>query len=183
MAESERVGANYVHQERILCRGCSKLLKRNEMASGYCSYCRKIVYSRKRAMDPRDKYQIRFDNATEAIQKQVRNFSEYEKSIAIAKRRMYDYGSIPEAMVAIELLRLGYKIIPQQRILNYHVDFCLPDVKLVVEVDGNLFHKQISERDLKIKLMLGTGWKIIHLPAEEIRNNIQKLQKCIELYK
>lgn len=88
-------------------------------------------------------------------------------------------------MVAIELLRLGYSIIPQQKIKKYKVDFAIPKEKIIIEVDGSLYHKDVykGEREAIIQLSLGLDWKIIHVPAEKIAENITKLKQVIEVLK
>ena len=123
-----------------------------------------------------------FNNATLRIEKQVKNFREYDTAIKLAKSRAERYDSIPEAMVAIELVRLGYAIIPQQKIGRYKVDFLMRNEKLVIEVDGILYHKKVfgGDREAIIQLSLGLDWKIIHIPAEYIAKNIRKLKKIID---
>ena len=80
------------------------------------------------------------------------------------------------------LLKLGYNIIPQQKIGRYKVDFAIPDQKLVIEVDGELYHGCEGEgkREATIQISLGFAWKIIHVPAEWIEKDIRKLKKVIE---
>lgn len=165
----KRCGRKYIHNNRR-CRS----------SATYCEDCQKAIKAQKNK--EQDKYEIRFDKAVREIRKQVRNFEVYKKPIEIASTRKYSYGSIPEVMVAIELLRLKYKIIPQQRVGKYHVDFLIKDKKLVLEVDGEMFHRNKNSRDAEVQLMLGLDWKIIHIPAELIRKNITKLKQCIDLY-
>lgn len=132
------------------------------------------------------KEEKRFQNAIDEIKGQVKNFNSYEKAIGLAKQRLDKYASIPEAMVAIELLYLGYRIIPQQKITRYNVDFALPDEKLIIEVDGQVYHKSTARHDVReaaIQLAMGIDWKILHVPAELIRNDIKKMKKIIETFK
>lgn len=84
-------------------------------------------------------------------------------------------------MVAIELIKNGYSIIPQQKIGKYKVDFLIPKEKIVVEVDGELYHKNDfkKNREAEIQIILGFDWKIIHIPAEKIRKDIKKLNLII----
>lgn len=88
-------------------------------------------------------------------------------------------------MVAIELVRLGHRVIPQQKIGKYRVDFLLKDVKMVIEVDGDLYHKDQfkGDREATIQFSLGMDWKIVHVPAELISKDIRKLKKIIETFK
>ena len=87
-------------------------------------------------------------------------------------------------MVAIELLKLGYSIIPQQKVTKYKVDFAIPKQKIVIEVDGSLYHKERygGGREATIQLALGMDWRIIHIPAELIAEDIQKLKTIIDTF-
>lgn len=124
----------------------------------------------------------RFAKAVQKIKKQVKDFQSYYRVIEITRKAQNKYGSVPEAMVAIELLKLGYKIIPQQRIGKYKVDFYLPNVKTVVEVDGKIYHqnRDDNEREALIMLSLGLDTRIVHIPAERIAKDINKLKQCLD---
>ena len=175
----------------IPCCKCGKIIKRKQYTSEkdyLCDYCTLNLRERKKAKAQAELDKVRsrkeqaFDKAVERIRKQVRNFDSYRKAVRIAETRAERYGSIPEAMVAIELLKLGYNIIPQQKIGRYKVDFAIPDQKLVIEVDGELYHGCEGEgkREATIQISLGFAWKIIHVPAEWIEKDIRTLKKVIE---
>lgn len=168
-----------VHQYRIYVR--NKIY--------VCKICRQTIKEKVRIAqevnepDVLTKYDRRFNAAVEKIKKQVKNKKEYENAIKIAEKRKERYGSIPEAMVAIELIRLGYKIIPQQKVHTYKVDFAIPEQKLVIEVDGSIYHsdrRKAQERELLIQYALGLDWNIIHVPGEMIQENIRKLNAFIK---
>jgi very-short-patch-repair endonuclease len=62
------------------------------------------------------------------------------------------------------------------------VDFYLPDQKIVVEVDGSLYHqKPRDNREATIQLSLGLDARIVHIPAELIAKDIHKLGRCLKL--
>jgi very-short-patch-repair endonuclease len=175
----------------IPCEKCGGIIKKqvyNGEKIYLCEYCKKQIVNKKKALekslldDVVTKKEQAFKKAVERIKLQVNNFSDYEKAISLAKRRTEFYGSIPEAMVAIELVRLGHQVIPQQKIGRYKVDFVLKDKKMVIEVDGGLYHKNIhnDDREAVIQLSLGFDWKIIHVPAELIAKDIQKLKIVID---
>ena len=155
-----------------------------------CGYCKGKVKKKTEqhisnsVLTTETKAEKRFNEAVKCIEKQVGNFGEYQKPIEIARTRLEQYGSIPEAMVAIELIRLKYSIIPQQKVNKYKVDFAIPKHKIVVEVDGKTYHheKSENEREATIQLSLGLDWKIIHIPAEYIKEDIQKLIKIMDMY-
>lgn len=162
----------YSRKRNYICDYCKGLLKKKE----------KIVIS-KEIISAQTKAEKRFEKAVEEIKHQVKNIDEYKNEIKIAKTKTELYGSIPEAMVAIELLKLKYKIIPQQKVGKYRVDFALPKEKIIIEVDGKIFHNGTSgNREAEIQLMIGLDWKIIHIPAESIRGNITKLKNAIGIF-
>lgn len=128
--------------------------------------------------------QRQFDKAVDEIHKQNRvHFDKYENAIRRAETRCEDYGSIPEAMVAIELLYLGYKIIPQAKVGKMRVDFALPDEKAIIEVDGSIYHSKEDNayRDHAIKYHLGEEWEVLHIPAEQIRKQLSKMRKVMRM--
>lgn len=85
--------------------------------------------------------------------------------------------------MAIELLKNHYKIIPQQKIGNKIADFVIPKEKLIIEVDGKIFHNN-SEKEVKKDLyyneQLGFEWIVIHVPADEIRKDVTYLKEFID---
>lgn len=171
----------------IPCQSCGEIVFSSQFSRNknyLCDHCKHLIKEKEKiSIDTGGtKSQIRFDKAVKKIQKQVDDFQIYEKAIKIAESRIDKYGSIPEVMVAIELIKNKHLIIPQQKIGRYKVDFALPKEKLVIEVDGKIYHRNIeeeAERDFSIKLSLGTGWKVIHIPAEKIEKNIEKLDLII----
>jgi very-short-patch-repair endonuclease len=76
---------------------------------------------------------------------------------------------------------IKYRIIPQYRImignLEHPVDFAIPDVKVIIEADGEIFHsapKQVQkdrERDRKLAQM---GWTVIRFMDKEIEKQPQQ---------
>lgn len=170
----------------IPCEVCGKEIIRTQYSrkrNYICDYCKSKIKKKKicKYEEIKTKCDVRYEKAVEEIKKQSKDFSDYEKSIRIAETRNEKYGSIPEAMVAIELIKNGYSIIPQQKIGKYKVDFLIPKEKIVVEVDGELYHKNDfkKNREAEIQIILGFDWKIIHIPAEKIRKDIKKLNLII----
>lgn len=118
----------------------------------------------------------RFENAVTKFDK---TYSE-----AIEKARGYadTFDSTPEAVACIELLHIGAKVISHQKVGGYTVDFCLPKEKLVIEIDGSLYHKDERKeywRDCAIKDALGDGWEVKHVPADAVTSNHSFFGKCM----
>lgn len=188
-----RPNGSHFTEYQIPCPRCGFISRRrqyNREMSLLCDYCKDDVKRRRKALkDSQEgitetKEEKRFRMACEEIKKQVKNFDGYSEAISTARKRLNKYGSIPEAMVAIELLRCGYRIAPQQKIKGYIVDFCLPEEKVVIEVDGQTFHHKLQEkREETIQDALGRDWRIIHIPAEKIRKRIRKVNRIIKEFK
>lgn len=175
---------------KIPCAKCGEIVKRvcyTRKITYLCDYCKATIRKKKEIskelLEVKTPKEKQFDKALNKIRNQVCDFNNYEKAIKIAETRKELYGSIPETMVAIELLKLGYSIIPQQKIKKYKVDFAIPKEKIVVEVDGLLYHKDVykGEREAIIQLSLGLDWKIIHVPAEKIAKDISKIENIINV--
>lgn len=174
----------------VPCESCGRILKKTQYSHTrqyLCDYCKGKVKQKEKAIDLEIMNEIttpaerQFEKALDRIERTVGSLDGYEKAIKAARNVCEKFGSIPETMVAIELLKLGYRIIPQQKVGKYRVDFAIPKEKLVIEVDGKLYHtkKFGGNREAAIQVSLGMDWKIIHIPAEEISRHIDKLQECI----
>lgn len=110
---------------KISCEICGEKLIRTQYSlkrTYICDYCKGILKKKKKLLEDTEtqtilgiqtKKEKNFEKAVELIREQVKNFNVYHNAIEIAKKRTEKYGSIPEIMVAIELLRLKYKIISQ----------------------------------------------------------------------
>lgn len=162
---------NYGHNRKFICDRCKDRRERHKQEVETAWF--EVI---------EEKGERRFNQALDKIQAQVDDFSKYDKAVKAARKAQDKYGSVPEAMVAVELLKLGYRIIPQQKVGKYRVDFYLPKEKMVVEVDGELYHRDNfrGDREATIQLSLGLDLTIVHVPAEWISKNIRKLKKVIE---
>lgn len=108
----------------------------------------------------------------------------YKEDYSYAFKRIYEhlfrkgwFQSTEEIIVACELLFNKVKVRHQVKIGNYRADFVLPDEKIVLEVDGKIFHdksKRDAEwvRDTFILLTLGEGWEVIRVSDKFVNENI-----------
>ena len=183
----------YGYTFEIPCEVCGKIYEQRVYRSDdrhVCQYCKKID----KKQDDLVKHAIldklytpgqqRFFKAREIYNQQVNDAKNKDRAIAVAEKACEKYGSIPEAMVGIELIRLGYKVFPQYKVGVYRVDFAIPDKKLIVEVDGELYHNSKTkklQRDAAIGYIIGFDWVIVHIPAELIKKDIMKLKSCINV--
>ena len=157
-----------------------------------CPICREINKKKRKAAveelalsipDAETKEEKRYRKAVEEIEKQVGSLKGYERAVEICRKATFKYGSTPEAMLAIELVKNKYKIIPQQKIGSYHVDFALPDEKLIIEVDGSIYHANTQkelQREAAINYKIGLDWHFVHLPAESISKDVRKVVRLLK---
>ena len=170
------------------CGGPTESLKYGRGMRFVCDRCKRRDAYRKHEVEKawfdviEEKGEHRYNQAWDAIQAQVKDFSEYEKAARIARQAQDRYGSIPEAMVAVELAKIGLSFVPQQKVGKYRVDFYIPKLKLVIEIDGEVFHAngRLSNREAEIQLTMGFSTRIMHIPAEKIRKDIVKLKPLIQ---
>lgn len=182
----------YIWEVEVKCDKCGHMFTRRMYKGGQhlCEFCKRILRANAIATDNELEYEL--TPYVPALSKNEKRFSiaqskmpkryDYSRAIELARTKLNQYDSVPEAMVAIELIRLGYKVIPQQTIAGYRVDFCLPDIKLIIEVDGSIYHSDTKKEIIRESVIRRSmpGWLILHLPAGWISKHIYKLQKCIE---
>ena len=99
---------------------------------------------------------------------------EYSDDIERAKRLILKFDSVPEVIACIELLHIGANFVFHQKVERLVVDFFFQDEKIVLEIDGSLYHSdpnKVFKRDLILKNTLGDGWKIKHIPSDTLKKN------------
>ena len=124
-----------------------------------------------------DKKESKLNNAICRIGK-VAKIEKYQKAINSVRKVLHKnnwFQSTEEIMVAIELVNEGYKVNHQVKIGNYIVDFVIADLKVIIEVDGTVFHPKSNIakenfRDEYIKCLIGEEWNIIHISDKDINN-------------
>ena len=169
-----------------VCGNKKKVVKYGRNVNYVCDVCKaKKEYAKKKIADSwfeviEEKGERRYNKALDNIQSQVKNFKPYERAAEIARKAQGKYGSVPEAMVAVELARLGYAFVPQQKIGRYRVDFYIPKIPMIIEVDGEVFHHKRTNREAEIQIMVGFETKMLSVPAELIEKDIQKLGDLIK---
>ena len=84
----------------------------------------------------------------------------------------------------MELIRRKDKAHHQVKVYNYVVDFVLPEMKVILEIDGKLYHgkekKQYETiRDELICEKFGEEWELIRIDTENINTNVTRLLSAI----
>lgn len=126
--------------------------------------------------------------AIKRINKQAgTKINEYSKAIEIVKSKLYNdrwFDSTEEIMVALELIRKKIKARHQVKMGIYRLDFVLPEEKIVLEVDGTIFHTERTKekedtRDNIIILNFGPDWEVVRITDELINQNVRRLVPAI----
>ena len=82
-----------------------------------------------------------------------------------------NFSSMTEAVVAIQMERIGLKYETQKDIAGKKADFVIPEIKIILEIDGELYHTDEDKsflRDRQIMAVVGEGWEIVHIHTEEV---------------
>ena len=187
--EQQRNGMNAYYPPCHYCGVPVKSFTYNPSFRYACDACKKEAVAQKRAeqaVGKRSAKEKRLDAAIKRISK-VADITLYEKGIHYVQEHLdkpYWFGSTEEIMVALELMRRGVKAHHQVKIFEYRVDFLLPELKVVLEVDGRIYHgkdkdRQQQTRDDVICWKLGNDWQVIRIDTENINKNVTRLMKGI----
>lgn len=169
----------------------------NTYERSYCSDCfEKHQEEDEQLMNEylKAKIKVMWRRAVNNLEKQNLQMNDYyEEAKFVLDLALEDYNkfqSSPEMMAAIQLLKQRVKAKVQYKVGRYRVDFLLPELKVVLEIDGKLHDykvKKDSKRDAAILNELNaedTGWEVIRIPVKHIDQNVSKLVPAIKaLYK
>lgn len=94
------------------------------------------------------------------------------KKIILSKENIErKYDSKDEVVFALSLAYDGIEFEIQKEICGHKVDFYIPSLNVIVEIDGEIYHKN-NERDLKIdeeiKDYLGSDFEILRVPCCDV---------------
>lgn len=155
--------------QRVYCSDCYKK-RQGEKEKENSAY---IALKKKRM----------FEKAVSIMEKQIDDIYDYRGAILKVQNYLYSnldaFDSSYEIVAAIVLIQKGYKIRTQYKIGKYQVDFIVPDLKVVLEIDG-IHHKLRSKdgehwRDIEIENALGNDWKVIRISTERVERGCEML--------
>lgn len=180
------------------CHICGEEVKSMQYKSSMqytCQRCKLMNYMAdkiERIEDNKEKKERKLNNAINKIEKQVGSkIKEYDNAIGTIKKNLHKdkwFDSTEEIMTALELTRRKIKIIHQVPFGIYRADFVLPEEKIVLEIDGTVFHTEKTKekediRDSLIILNLGPEWEVVRITDELVNQNIRRLLPAIKAIK
>lgn len=156
----------------------------------YCEKCFEEV--RRKEIDERKLYiklkkREMFRKAVKLLEAQDTDMYEYQEAIEVVSDFIEDnvdkFDSSYEVLTAIVLVQNRIYSKMQYKVGKYQVDFLLPDMFVVLEIDGERHkHKKDydSVRDKEIKKTLGPHWEIIRIPTDRLDKDAKKIPEAIE---
>lgn len=156
----------------------------------YCDECYDIVTKQEaeeQALYVKLKKREMFRRACRILEKQNTDMYEYKDAIDVVESVLEEkpdkFDSSYEVVAAIILVYNGVLSKMQYKVGKYQVDFILPEMYTVLEIDGDR-HKYKKEqdraRDIEIKKMLGHGWEIVRINTDYLDQNAKKLVDAID---
>ena len=155
----------------------------------YCDKCLKELEKKEteeRKLYIKLKKREMFRKAVNLLEKQNTNMYEYREAIEVVHDFIEDnvdkFDSSYEVLTAIVLVQNRIYSKMQYRVGKYQVDFLLPDLLVVLEIDGERHkHKKDydSVRDKAIKKQLGPHWEIIRIDTDNLDKNAKKIPDAI----
>lgn len=174
------------------CWRCGKslsFLTKNPILRPFCDECEKAHEAEKseRLQEYiRLKMHVMHERALRMLEKQQIGIAVYrEAANAVLEFALEDcerFASSHEMIAAMELIRSHVKVKVQQKILKHRVDFVIPELKVILEIDGYMHdysELKDSKRDIDVRAHLGGDWEIVRIPTKYLEQNAGKLLDAI----
>ena len=156
----------------------------------YCDECYKE--ERRKESDERKLYiklkkREMFRKAVNLLESQHTDMYKYKEAIEVVRdfieENVDKFDSSYEVLTAIVLVQNRIYSKMQYKVGKYQVDFLLPDLLVVLEIDGERHkHKKDYDRvrDAQIKQTLGPHWEIIRISTDNLDKNAKKIPEAID---
>lgn len=166
-----------------ICVMCGKDYENNTRISYKCSKCeQKLALVKKLEMVDKAEYKL-----TRVPGKQrMKNGNDLFKEICSVRKRIENgidkFSSLQETMVAVQLEKQNLKYESQKEINGKKVDFFLPELKIILEIDGELYHTDENKeflRDRQIMKGIGEEYEIVHIEADYVPRYTWNLKEAL----
>jgi very-short-patch-repair endonuclease len=177
------------------CWWCGKrVVRKQRIAAQMRVYCSDDCSNKRKEQKEKDletyvnlKIKVMHERALRMLEKQGANLGlYYDVSQAVLDKALSDYGkfqSSHEMVAAMELIRNKIQTKVQATVNKNRVDFMLPELCVVLEIDGYMHKYKVgndSKRDVAIRNELGPEWEVVRIPTKYIEQNIKMLVPAIE---
>ena len=155
----------------------------------YCTDCEPKVKEQFEA-DKEEYIQLKMkmmlERAIVSLERQRIDIYKYREAIEVvenfALKNPSKFESSHELIAAIILINDRVHIKAQYQIDRYRVDFCLPEYKCLLEIDGERHEERLledSNRDIKIRRIMGPEWEVVRIPTKYLDENAKVLLKAV----
>ena len=191
-------GKEATHRRRIgslpwyATSGEMDLMTINEKSNQRC-YCKECYEAQMKRMREENELYIKlkkrrmFETALDTLEHQNIKMYSYQEAIKAVESFVEEnpdkFDSSYEMIAAIVLIKHRIKCKMQYKIGNYQVDMLLPDLFVALEIDGDRHKynkKRDSERDMTIKMILGSQWEIVRVKTEYLDQHAERLLDAIK---
>ena len=158
----------------------------------YRCYCRECYdnyiasLNRDREEYGRLKKRLMLERAVRILERQALYIYEYQDIIKDMEEYVAEhpdkFDSAHEIVAAIILAHNEIKMKAQYKIGNYRVDFLIPEMCVVLEIDGNLHKNTLyrdNKRDIAVRQALGPEWEIVRISTDYLEQNAKMLPDAI----
>ena len=129
---------------------------------------------------------VMFERAMRIMEKAGCDMTAYKRYAQAVQRHSADnpdsYKSSHEIVAAVILLEKGLDFEMNYKVGEYIADVYIPRLALIVEIDGELHEgKELrdSNRDVKLRQILGDEWEIVRIPTKYIEQNPVRIPDAI----
>lgn len=160
---------------------------------GYCEECFKkynTELQEKKKLYARLKKELMVERAVRTLEHQNLDIYEYQEAIEAVSDFVAEQpekvDSADEVIAAIILVHNLIDVELQKKVGKYVVDFFIPSMKIVLEVDGERHRGSVyydNERDKEIRRTLGASWEVVRIKADYLEENAPALMEAIESIK
>lgn len=157
------------------CIFCGRVLEKKDRSDYVCSSCQnkiKILSQIKKV-----------DTATREIKKSAKRYLRKEVDYSIERKNIIDkmlkqgfvFKSTKEICFALQLEKDHLDYVPNYKTGKYKVDFIIPEISLIIEIDGELYHTNEDKdfiREQAIMREVGESYDIVRIPADYVPSHI-----------
>jgi len=172
-ATADFLQRNKEYTQRCYCKECferhmKRLKEENDL----------LVKLKKRRM---------FETALDTLEHQNVRMYKYQEAIKVVEGFIEEnpdkFDSSYEMLAVIILLKNRIRCKMQYKVGKYQIDILLPDLFVALEIDGDRHaqrKKYDSERDMTIKMILGSQWEIVRIKTDYLDQHADRLLDAIK---
>jgi len=157
---------------------------------GYCDECfAKVTQDLKESKDQyiRLRKKLMYERAVRSMERQDLDIYEYEEALKAVEEYSQEFpdkfDSSEEMIAAAVLIQNRINITIGKQIGKYIVDIEIPEMFVLLEIDGQLHRSRLyydNERDKELRATLGGKWEVVRIKTDYINQNAKVLVDAID---